>query len=199
MDEKKVELKIIIGSTRPKRFSEKAGEWFLEIARKESRFNVEVLDLRDHTLPYYDEAVSPSQMKVGEYKNDLVNIWGRKIEEADAYVVITPEYNHGYSAVLKNAFDYVYAPWNRKPIGFVSYGSVGGGRAVEQLRQVAVELQMAPIRSAVHIQSPWDLLAEDGSLKPGALDSYGKSAEGLLKQLLWWAETLRVGREQVAR
>src|SRR3989338_2620706 len=196
MDEKKVELKIIIGSTRPKRFSEKAAGWFVEIAKRESRFNVEVLDLRDYELPFYEEPVSPSYMKVGEYKSDIVNKWGKKIEEADAYIVIAPEYNHGYSAVLKNAFDYVYAPWNKKPIGFVSYGSVGGGRAVEQLREVAVELQMAPIRSAVHIQAPWTLLGEDGSLKERALDSYEKSAEGMLKQLLWWAEILREGRER---
>jgi len=196
MDEKKVELKIIIGSTRPKRFSEKAAGWFVEIAKRESRFNVEVLDLRDYELPFYEEPVSPSYMKVGEYKSDIVNKWGKKIEEADAYIVIAPEYNHGYSAVLKNAFDYVYAPWNKKPIGFVSYGSVGGGRAVEQLREVAVELQMAPIRNAVHIQAPWTLLGEDGSLKERALDSYEKSAEGMLKQLLWWAEILREGRER---
>ena len=196
MDEKKVELKIIIGSTRPKRFSEKAAGWFVEIAKREPRFNVEVLDLRDYELPFYEEPVSPSYMKVGEYKSDIVNKWGKKIEEADAYIVIAPEYNHGYSAVLKNAFDYVYAPWNKKPIGFVSYGSVGGGRAVEQLREVAVELQMAPIRNAVHIQAPWTLLGEDGSLKERALDSYEKSAEGMLKQLLWWAEILREGRER---
>ena len=198
MTEKKIDLKIIIGSTRPNRFSEKAAEWFLNIVKKESQFNVEVLDLRDYPMPFYEEPISPSQMKVGEYQNDVVNKWGKKIEDGEAFVIISPEYNHGYAAVLKNALDYVYAPWNKKPIGFVSYGSVGGGRAVEQLREVAVELQMTPIRSAVHIQAPWNLLEADGSLENGALDSYEKTAEGMLEQLMWWAKALKAARDAQA-
>ena len=196
MTSKKLELKIIIGSTRPNRFSEQTANWFTEIAKNYPEFSVEVLDLRDYPMPYYEEANSPSQIKVGDYKNEIINKWGRKIGEADAFVIISPEYSHGYSAVLKNALDYVYAPWNNKPVAFVGYGSVGGGRAVEQLRVVSVELQMAPIRNAVHIIAPWTLTESDGSLRVGALSSYESSANELLKQLLWWAETLRAGRER---
>ena len=195
MATKKLELKIIIGSTRPDRFSEKVAEWFAEIAKKHEKFNVEVLDLRDYPMPFFEEPTSPSYMKLGDFKNDVVKKWGRKIEEGDAFVIVSPEYNHGYSAVLKNALDYVYAPWNNKPVAFVGYGGVGGGRVVEQLREIAVELQMAPIRNAVHIMAPWTLNDEDGALKAVALEPYAKAAEGLLNQLAWWAETLRAGRE----
>lgn len=194
MATKEFELKIIIGSTRPNRFSDKAASWFAEIAKRDENFNIEVLDLRDYPMPFFEEPTSPSHMKLGDYKNEVVKKWWRKIEEGDAFVIVSPEYNHGYSAVLKNALDYVFAPWNNKPVAFVGYGSVGGGRAIEQLREVAVELQMAPIRNAVHILAPWFLLEADGSLKKGALDSYNGAAEGVLKQLSWWAETLRVGR-----
>ncbi len=190
-----LKVKIILGSTRPKRFSEKAGVWITDLAKKVPEFELEVLDLRDYAMPYFDEPTSPSQIKVGEYPNEMVNTWGRKIEGGDAYIVVAPEYNHGYSAVLKNAMDYVYAPWNNKAIAFVSYGSVGGGRSVEQLREVSVELQMAPIRSAVHIQAPWGLIDEKGELKEGALDQYVQSAEGMLKQLSWWARALKTARD----
>ncbi|MEK7133524.1 MAG: NAD(P)H-dependent oxidoreductase [Patescibacteria group bacterium] len=193
-----IRLKIILGSTRPKRFSEKAGAWITGLAKSRPEFAVEVLDLRDYLLPYYEESMSPSQLKVGEYKNETVNAWGRKIEEGDAFLIVAPEYNHGYSAVLKNALDYVYAPWNNKPVAFVSYGSVGGGRSVEQLRGVAVELQMAPIRQAVHIQAPWMLVDEKNELKTGVLDPYVESAGGMLKQLLWWGKTLKVGRATIS-
>ena len=194
-----LKLKVILGSTRPGRFSEQAAPWIEGLLKKYPEFEVEQLDLRDYLMPYYDEAITPSQVKLGaDYGKEIVNAWARKIEEADAYLVVTPEYNHGYSAVLKNALDYVYAPWNNKAIAFVSYGSVGGGRSVEQLREVAVELQMAPIRSAVHIQTPWMLLDEKGTLKPGALDEYVRAAETMLTQLSWWAETLKAGREKKA-
>ncbi|MDO8514200.1 MAG: NAD(P)H-dependent oxidoreductase [bacterium] len=193
-----LKLKVILGSTRPGRFSEKASAWIMELLKNHTEFDTEVLDLRDYPMPYYEEAGSPSQIKLGaDHGKDVVNAWARKIEEADVYLIITPEYNHGYSAVLKNAMDYIYAPWNNKAVAFLSYGSVGGGRSVEQLREVAVELQMAPIRQAVHIQAPWMLRDEKGELKAGVLDSYKDSAEGMLKQLAWWAQILKVGRATV--
>lgn len=189
-----IKLKIIVGSTRPNRFSEKATGWLTGFAKKQPEFDVEVLDLREYPLPYFEEPQSPSGMKRDDFKNETVRKWWDKIEEGEAYLAVAPEYNHGYSAVLKNAFDYVYTPWNNKPIAFASYGSVGGGRSVEQMREVAVELQMAPIRAAVHIQSPWNLLDERGELKAGALDPYARSAEGMFAQLLWWARALKAAR-----
>lgn len=187
-------VKVIIGSTREGRFSEKALPWVEEGLKAAEGIEYEVLDLREYDMPFYDQPVSPASVEDGAYANEVVRKWAAKIGEADAFLVIAPEYNHGYTAVLKNALDSVYGEWNKKAIGFVSYGSVGGGRVVEQLRQVAVELQMAPIRSAVHIQAPWFLLDESGKLKDGALDDYTKSLGGVIEQLTWWGEALKVAR-----
>ncbi|HTX19838.1 MAG TPA: NAD(P)H-dependent oxidoreductase, partial [Bacteroidota bacterium] len=109
-----------------------------------------MIDLRDWQLPMYDEPISPVSNK-GIYTNPIGRKWADKIGEADGYIIVTPEYNHGYPAVLKNAIDWVFQEWRRKPVGFVSYGNLGGARVIEQLRQVVIELQMLPIRNAVHI------------------------------------------------
>lgn len=188
-------IAVILGSTRPNRFSEKALPWLKEGLSKEENLNVEFFDLRDYQLPHYDQGVTPSQVTDGAYGNAVAKEWATKIKAADAFIVVTPEYNHGYSAVLKDALDAVYSEWNNKPIAFVSYGSVGGARAVEQLRLVAVELQMTPIRSAVHIQAPWMLLAQDGTLPSGALDAYTPALQNTIKQLRWWGDALKVARE----
>ncbi|MDO8552598.1 MAG: NAD(P)H-dependent oxidoreductase [bacterium] len=198
ISENVLKVKIILGSTRPKRFSEHAGRWIFEQAMNIEGIESEILDLRDYEMPFFNEPVSPSS-KNEDYTNEAVARWTKKIKEADAFIVVTPEYNYGYSAVLKNALDYVYPEWNNKPIGFVAYGSVGGARALEQLRSVSVELQMAPIRTAVHITAPWGLVDEKGGLKPGALEPYKKTAEGMLSQLIWWAEALKAARTQTLR
>ena len=143
-------IKVIAGSTREGRFSDKAAAWIAEEIKKQEEVVVEVLDLRDYNMPFFNEPMSPS-FKQEPYTNEAVTRFTKKIEEGDAFVIVTPEYNHGTSGVLKNALDWVYPEWNNKPIAFVSYGSVGGARAVEQLRLNAIELQMAPIRAAVHI------------------------------------------------
>src|SRR3989338_2823805 len=137
-------------------------------------------------MPFFNEAVTPSAKKE-DYADEAVQRWTKKIKEADGFIIVAPEYNHGYTAVLKNALDYVSTEWNNKPVGFVAYGSAGGARAVEQLRAVAIELQMAPVRNAVNIMAPWFLRDEKGNLKSGALDSYQGAAEALLTQLVWWA------------
>lgn len=192
-DSNDLKVKIILGSTRLTRFSEHAGGWILEEAKKIAGIDAEILDLRDYAMPFFNEAVTPSTKKE-DYTDEAVQRWTKKINEADGFVIVSPEYNHGYSGVLKNALDYVYKEWNNKPVGFVAYGSAGGARAVEQLRAVAVELQMVPIRNAVHIMAPWFLRDEKGNLKEGALDSYQGAAEGLLTQLLWWTKALKVAR-----
>ncbi|MDO8536700.1 MAG: NAD(P)H-dependent oxidoreductase [bacterium] len=189
-------IKIILGSTRQNRFGDKPAKWIYEETKKREGVNAEFLDLRDYPMPFYDEPVSPSIIKDGAYANESVRKWAAKIAEADAFIVVSPEYNHGTSGVLKNALDNIYAEWNNKPVGFVSYGSVGGARAVEHLRGIVVELQMAPIRSAVHIPQPWNLLGEKGNLKVGALDPYERSANALLDQLIWWANALQAAREK---
>ena len=109
---------------------------------------------------------------------------------ADGYVICTPEYNHGYPAVLKNALDYTYFSWSRKPVAFVSWGNAGGARGVEQLRAVAIELDMAPIRDAVHIQDPWFIQDMTG------IDTEGHRRAGaaMLDNLAWWARALKTAR-----
>jgi NAD(P)H-dependent FMN reductase len=190
-----LELKVIVGSTRAGRFSELLVPWITKTVETYGEFNLEVIDLREYQMPFFDAAVSPAYIENGDYGHGVVNTFAQKIATADAVVMITPEYNHGYSAVLKNAIDSVYREWNNKPLGIVSYGSAGGARAVEQLRQVAIELQMAPIRNGVHVMAPWLLTENDGSLKAGVLDSYTASLESQLAQLHWWANALSVARK----
>ena len=184
-----LKIKVIVGSTRANRFSEKAAQWMFEEATKRADLDVELLDLRDYALPFFEEAMPPGMAKDG-YTNPAVVRWRDKIREADGFAICTPEYNHGYPAVLKNALDYVYFAWSRKAVAFVSWGGAGGTRAVEQLRLVAIELDMAPIRSAVHIPNPWFIKDAD-ELKT---DANQHSATALLDQLTWWAGALRAAR-----
>ncbi len=189
-------VKIIVGSTREGRFSEKILPWINAELDKTEGISYEVLDLRDWEMPFYASAQSPKNVTDGQYENETITKFAAKVAEADAYILITPEYNHGTSAVLKNALDVIYNEWNQKPVAFVSYGSIGGGRAVEQLRQVVVELQMASVRNAVHIMNPWFMLDEKGNLKDGALDDYTKSLSGTLEQLQWWGNALKEARSK---
>ena len=143
-------VKVILGTTREGRFGDKPAHWILEEAANQPGVEAELLDLRDFPLPFFDRPTSPGR-EGGVYSNPVLTRWAEQVAQADAYIVVSPEYNHGYPAVLKNAFDHTYPEWARKPIGFVSYGNAGGARAVEQLRMVAVELQMWPIKSALHL------------------------------------------------
>lgn len=191
-----LKVKIIVGSTRPGRFSEALLPWLTSAVGAREGMEAEVIDLRDHPLPFFNAPMSPAYVEGGDYGDTVVNAFAAKIAEGDAFIVITPEYNHGPSAAIKNAMDVIYREWNQKPVAFVSYGSAGGARAVEQLRQVAVELQMASTRNAVHIMAPWLLRNEDGSLKDGVLESYEGSLAGTLDQLTWWGEALKAARSK---
>ena len=141
-----LKIKVIVGSTRANRFSEKPAQWIFEMAQKRSDLDVELLDLRDYPLPFFEEPLPPGFAK-DNYDNPLVIKWREKIREADGFILVTPEYNHGYPAVLKNALDYVYHVWGRKAVAFVSWGGTGGTRGVEQLRLVTIELDMKPPKS----------------------------------------------------
>lgn len=191
---KTLNIKIILASVRDGRFGDKPAEWIADIAKEAEGFSVELLDLKDYSLPIFAESVSPAYVE-GDYSNPLVNRWSEKIASADGFIVVTPEYNHGYPSSLKNNTDYLYKEWNKKPIAFVGYGTTGGAFAVGQFRQVAIELQMAPIRTAVHITSPWSLVEKDGSLKLGAFEHYESGAKKMLEQLKWWAKALKDARE----
>lgn len=194
-----VKIQIIVGSTREGRFSDKAATWIAGEFKKQEGIAVEALDLRDYDMPFFNEAVSPS-FKQEPYKNEAVARFTSKIAEGDAFVIVTPEYNHGTSGVLKNALDWVYQEWNNKPVAFISYGSVGGARAVEQLRLTAIELQMAPIRAAVHI--PGDQYFPVLFGKADANEMFAKLTDGahhMITQLLWWARALKAAREKDAK
>ena len=142
-----IKVGIIVGSTRPGRKADSVAKWVFEQAKKRSDAQFEVVDIETFKLPLLDEPVPPS---MGQYTKPHTKAWAQKVASFDAYIFVTPEYNHATSAALKNAIDYVYAEWNNKAAGFVSYGaSASGGRAVEQLRQVMAELQIADVRAQV--------------------------------------------------
>lgn len=190
MDDK-LKVKVILGSTRENRFSELVGAWIMRELGKREDAVCELLDLRDYDMPFFAESVSPSSKKE-PYTHEAVARWTAKIAEADAFLVIAPEYNHGYPAVLKNALDYVFGEWQKKPIGFVGYGSAMGARSIEQLRLVAIELQMAPIRSAIHM--PWSTVEEGRKDAPTAFEQYNERLTGLTDQLVWWGRALKAAR-----
>lgn len=141
-----LKIGIILGSTRPNRNGEQVAKWVLDIASRRDDATFELIDLRDYPLPHLDEPLPPS---LGQYQHEHTKQWASKIASFDGFVIVTPEYNHGIPGALKNAIDFLYSEWNNKAVGFVSYGGVGGVRAVEQLRLVAGELQMADVRQQV--------------------------------------------------
>ena len=183
---------IILGSTRPNRNGEQVAKWVYDIASRRSDAEFELVDLRDYPLPHLDEPLPPS---MGQYQNEHTQQWADKIASFDGFVIVTPEYNHGTSGVLKNAIDYLYAEWNNKAVGFVSYGSVGGARAAEHLRLVAGELQMADVRQQVALS----LLTEFENFsvfKPG---DYNLAAlDTLLDQVVAWSTALAPLRQPAA-
>jgi NAD(P)H-dependent FMN reductase len=194
MSSPQARIGIVIGSTREGRFADKPAQWIHQLAKQRTDLEFELIDLRDHPLPFFDEAMS---LIYAPAKNEAALRWADKLATLDGLIVVTPEYNHGPSAVLKNALDYAYQAFNRKPIGFVGYGGVGAARAVEQLRLVAVELQMAPVRNAVHI----GMVEFLGIWQQGKrFDDYphlAQAAGGMLDDIAWWAKALKGAREAV--
>jgi NAD(P)H-dependent FMN reductase len=144
-------ISVIVGSTRQGRFSEKPAQWILQHLRKRAGVDARLLDLRDFPMPFFDQPMPPAMPGRAPYENEVVKKWTAEIARSDGFIFVTPEYNYGPSAVLKNALDWVYPEWNRKAAAFVSYGSAMGARAVQQIRETIIELQMAPIRFSVHI------------------------------------------------
>lgn len=185
-----MKIQVILGSTRQGRFGDKPAKWIYEKLKAIPEVEAELLDLRDYPLPFFDEPKSPASSG-GVYTLPAGRKWADKIGEADGYIIVTPEYNHGPPAVLKNALDYVYKEWNNKPVGFVSYGTVGGARVVEQLRNIVVELKMVSVRTSVNILAFWTLMDEKGNLKTETLE---KNANDMIEQVLWYAKTLKAAK-----
>jgi len=191
----KPRLQIIVASTRPTRFADKPLAWLLNRLSSRDDIEIDVLDMRDHPLALYNLAVSPARAH-REYPREDIARLGRALDAADGYIVLTSEYNHGYPASLKNALDHVFVELNRKPVAFVGYGGVGAARAIEQLRLVCIEFEMAALRYAVHIlpnvMLP-ALMAEEFDLEVFApLD---ERLEMLIKDLLWWTNALKAARD----
>ncbi len=185
----KLKIAVIVGSVREVRVSLPVARWVCASARGVDGLDAELVDLAEWALPMFALARSPA---MGDYKDPLQIRWAAKIGEADGYILVSPEYNHGPSAVLKNALDYLYEEWNRKPVAFVSFGNVGGARAIEQLREVTVELRMAPLGEAVHLFAVRDKL-KDGKFE--ADDKAKKQLTELFESLKWWGKALKAARE----
>lgn len=183
-------IAIIIGSTRPGRVGESVARWVYDIAGQRGDARFELVDIADFNLPLLDEPAPPS---MGQYSKPHTQAWAKKVASFDAYVFVTPEYNHGTSGALKNALDFVYAEWNNKAAGFVGYGSAGGTRAVEQLRLIASELQIAHVRNQVMLSLYTDF--EDFSVfKPHPRKA--ESVSAMLDQLVAWGGALKRLREE---
>lgn len=183
---------IIIGSVREGRFADHPAEWIHDLARRHGAFEAELIDLKHYELPIFSESLAPAW---GPSTNPVAQRWQRKVAELDGYILVAAEYNRGPTASLKNALDYAYTEWNNKPVAFVAYGSVGGARAVEQLRLNAIELQMAPTRTGVHIT--WPILTEvKGGRTLSEFEFLNEDAQELLDQLAWWVEALKSARDR---
>jgi NAD(P)H-dependent FMN reductase len=187
-----IKIAIIVGSTRPGRNGEAVAKWVYEVAKERSDAEFELVDIKDFNLPLLDEPLPPS---LGQYSKPHTKVWADKIDHFDAYVFVTPEYNHGTSGVLKNAIDFLFVEWNNKAAGFVSYGGAGGARAVEQLRLVLAEVQIATVRSQVLLSMFTDF--ESFSVfKPGPQQK--TSVNAMLDDLIAWGGALQTLRKTSA-
>jgi NAD(P)H-dependent FMN reductase len=189
-------ISVIIGSTRQGRFSEKPAHWILHELRKRETIEARLLDLRDFPMPFFDQPLPPAMPGRPLYEHDVVKMWTAHIAASDGFVIVTPEYNYGPSAVLKNAIDWVYPEWNRKAAAFASYGSAMGARAVQQLRETAIELQMAPVRSSVHIPVATLWAHFQGGDVDKGLTELDKQANVMIDDLTWWTAALKAARER---
>jgi len=192
----KPKIAIIIGTTRAVRFGEKPAKWIYGIASQRSDMQVELVDLRDYPMPFFDEVASNAWVPS---KDEVAQRWQKKVAEFDGYIFITAEYNHGVTAVLKNALDYAYPEWNKKPAAYIGYGSVGGARAVEQLRLINAELQMASVRPSVHIQGADFMAVWQQGKDIAELTYLQQNAKDMLDQLVWWANALKTARDADAK
>jgi NAD(P)H-dependent FMN reductase len=194
----KPRIALIIGSTRPTRFADKPAQWMLKQAQARQDMEVEVIDLRDHPLPFFAEVAS--NLRVPSKDPEAIR-WQQTIGQYDGYIFVVAEYNHSVTAALKNALDQAYKEWNRKPFTAIGYGSVGAGRAIEHLRGIGVELQMVATRGAVHIGgSDFMAVFPMGGNKPIEDIEAGllPSATAALDDLVWWAKATMAARAAAA-
>ncbi|THD45430.1 MAG: NADPH-dependent oxidoreductase [Bradyrhizobium sp.] len=189
----KLKIAVVIGSVRPTRNGDKPARWIANLAAKTGDFDIEIVDLKDYPLPLFDAPASDFWMPT---PNETAAKWQKKLASFDGYIIVTPEYNRSIPGALKNAIDWAYKPFIRKPVAYVAYGAVGGARAVEHLRNVMVELQAVSVRHAVHIggsdfmavmfgQKTWDDI----------LPAFVPFTKDLFDNLRWWAVATKAARE----
>ncbi|WP_404403159.1 NADPH-dependent FMN reductase [Pelagibacterium halotolerans] len=195
----KPKIGIIISSTRDTRFADKPAQWILDLAKQRGDIEAELIDLRDYDLPFFNEAASNLWMPSTD---ERAVAWQNKIAQYDGFIFVVAEYNRSITGALKNAIDQAYNEWNRKPAAYVGYGAVGAARAIEHLRLINVETQMAPVRAGVHIGGsdffkvhPLGANGPISDIEAGILPG----ANDMLEQLVWWANALKVAREEDAR
>jgi NAD(P)H-dependent FMN reductase len=188
-----MKIAVIMSTTRDARFGDKPAKWIYDLASERREFELELIDLRDFDLPFFNEAATNAWAPT---KNPEGVRWQKKVAEFDGYIFVTAEYNRSLPAVLKNAIDYAYNEWNRKPAAYVGYGSVGGARSVEHLRTICVELQMAPMRTSVHIGGADFMAVSRQGKKMEELTHLLPSVKDMLDQLAWWTSALKAARER---
>jgi len=188
-------IKIIVGSIRPNRFGPQVANWVADLAKEHTDATFEIIDLADVKLPFLDEPQPPATEET--YVQEHTKAWAQTIGEADGFVFITPEYNHGVAPSLKNAIDFLGKEWYYKPVSFVSYGADAGGvRAVEHLRGTAAWLRMYDMHDVVCIPNYWSQLGADGGFTP--TDDQTASAHRLLENIAFWSENMKPIREKLA-
>ena len=191
----KPKIAIIVSSTRPTRFADIPTAWIKAQAEARGDMEVEVLDLRDYPMPFFAEVASNAWAPT---QNEVAVKWQKKLAEFDGYIFVVAEYNRSITGALKNALDQAYVEWAKKPAGIVAYGSVGGTRAAEHLRLIAVELQMVPVRNGVHIGGGDFFKVHPGFGGSGNLadieGSIGASATAMLDDMAWWAKATMAAR-----
>ena len=183
-----LKIAVILGSTRPGRRGQAVAQWVLEQASTRTDASYELVDLKNFPLPHLDEGMPPS---MAQYANQHTRAWSDKIAGYDGYIFVSPEYNHSTSGVLKNAIDYLYTEWNNKAAAFVAYGSVGGARAVEHLRGIASELQLAHVRQSLGFSLFTDF-QNFSTFTPGP--QHVAAVETLFEQLEAWTTAMKAVR-----
>ena len=182
-----VKIGIIIGSTRPGRVGEAVGKWVFEQSKSRTDAEFELIDIKDYELPLLDE---PAPAAAQQYTKEHTKKWSAKIAEMDGFIFVTPEYNHSTSAALKNAIDYLFVEWTDKAAGFVSYGAIGGARAVESMRVIMSQMKLADVREQVMLFLSDDF--ENGEVKAGP--RHIKSMSGVFDQVISWSTALKTLR-----
>jgi NAD(P)H-dependent FMN reductase len=185
----KPKIQVILPSIRQNRAGKKVAEWVMRTIADIDTAEFELVDLLDYNLPFFDDAVSPSQ-RTGVHPNPLVATWLAKLDEADGYIILANEYNHSVPGAFKNAIDFIGSEWKNKAVGFISYGGMAGGaRAVEHLRQIASEMHMHDVRDQLLIPAIWAAFDEAGNLKDS--EHYTKTAHTVVHAVIELANRLR--------